>query len=79
MITKVVFTVAITLGTGLGIAAPASADPSSFGALGCNCTQPIAILRGKSAVKDQVSRGLQSGRGSLHAGSANLGAASTAQ
>jgi hypothetical protein len=73
LITKVVFTVAIMLGIGLAIAAPASADPSSFGTLSCNCTQPIDVPHGKPAVKEQVSRGIQSGRGSLHGRSPAFG------
>jgi hypothetical protein len=68
LITKVVFTVAITLGTGLAVATPASADPSSFGTLSCNCTQPIDVPHGKPAVKEQVNRGIQSGRSSLPGG-----------
>jgi len=66
LITKVVFSVAITLGAALAVATPASADPSLFGALGCNCTQPADVPHGKPAVKDHVSRGIQSGQGSLH-------------
>jgi hypothetical protein len=73
LITKVVFTVAITLGTGLVLATPAGADPSSFGVLSCNCKQPIDVPHGKPAVEDQVSRGLQSGRGSLHGRSPAFG------
>jgi hypothetical protein len=63
VITKVLFSAAITL-----VATPASADPSSFGTLGCSCTQPGDVPHGKLAVKDQVSRGIQSGLGSLHGG-----------
>jgi hypothetical protein len=72
LITKVVFTVAITLATGIAIATPAGADPSSFGTLSCNCTQPIDVPHGKPTVKQQVSRGIQSGRGSLYGGPPNL-------
>ena len=68
MITKVVFTVAITLGTCLAMPTPASADPSSFGTLSCNCTQPIDVPHGKPAVKYQASRGIRSGRGSVDGG-----------
>ena len=66
LITKVVLTAAITLGAALAVATPASADPSSFGTLGCSCTQPIDVPHGKPAVKDQVDQGIQSGLGSLH-------------
>jgi hypothetical protein len=73
LITKVVFTVAITLGTGLAVATQAGADPSSFGTLSCNCAQPIDVPHGKPAVKDQVSRGIRSGRGSLPGRSPDIG------
>ena len=71
LITKVVFSAAITLGAALAVATPASADPSSFGILGCSCTQPVDVPHGKLAVKDDVSRGIQSGLGSLHGGPPN--------
>ena len=73
MITKVVFSVAITLSAALAVATPASADPSSFGPLGCSCTQPSDVAQGKRAVKEQVRRGIQRGLGSLHGGPPNLG------
>jgi hypothetical protein len=73
LITKVVVSAAITLGAALAVAAPAGADPSLFGALGCSCTQPVEVPHGKPAVKDQVSRGIQSGLGSLHGGPPNPG------
>ena len=66
MITKFVFTAAIALGAATAIAAPAGADPSLFGALSCNCTQPSDLPHGKPAVSDQLNRGIQSGLGFLH-------------
>jgi hypothetical protein len=66
LITKFVFTAAIALGAATAIAAPAGADPSLFGALSCNCTQPSDIPHGKPAVSDQLRQGIQSGLGSLH-------------
>jgi hypothetical protein len=68
VITKVLFSAAIALGAAMAVATPASADPSSFGTLGCSCTQPIEVPHGKPAVKDQVNQGIQSGLGSLHGG-----------
>jgi hypothetical protein len=68
LITKVVFSAAITLWAALAVATPAGADPSSFGTLGCNCTQPIDVPHSNAAVKDHVSRGIQSGLGSLPGG-----------
>ena len=71
MITKVVFTAAITLGAALAVATPASADPSSFGTLGCSCRQPTDVPHGKPVVKDDVNQGIQSGLRSLHGGPPN--------
>jgi hypothetical protein len=68
LITKVVASVVITLGAALAVATPAGADPSSFGALGCSCTQPVEVPHDKPAVKENVSRGIQRGLGSLHGG-----------
>ena len=73
MITKVVFSAAITLSAALALAAPTSADPSAFGPLRCSCTQPIDIPHSKLAVKDQIDQGLQSGLGSVHGEPANPG------
>jgi hypothetical protein len=73
LITKVVFSAAITLGAALAAATPAGADASSFGTLGCSCTQPVEVPHDKLAVKDQVSRAIQSGVDSLHGGPPNLG------
>ena len=68
MITKVVFSAAITLGAALAVATPASADPSLFGPLGCSCTQPFDVPHGKPEGKEHVSRGIRSGLGSLYGG-----------
>lgn len=66
MLKKVLLSAAIALGAALAVATPASADPSSFGTLGCSCTQPGDAPHGKPAFKDQVNQGIQSGLGSLH-------------
>jgi hypothetical protein len=73
LITKVVFTAAITLGAALAVATPASADPNLFGALGCSCRRPVEVPHGKPAVKDQVNQGIQSGLGSLRSSPPNPG------
>lgn len=73
MITKVVFSTAITLIAALASATPAGADPSVFGPLRCSCTQPVEIPHDKLAVKDQVERGIQNGIASAHGGSPNPG------
>jgi len=46
--------------------APAGADPSPFGALGCSCIPVTGIPAGSPEVKDQVDEGIQSGLASLH-------------
>ena len=66
MITKVFFGAAIALGVALGVAAPASADPSAFGTLGCTCTPPVANPDGKAPVTDQMDQGIQNGLAWLH-------------
>lgn len=66
MITKLVVTAAIALGAATAIAAPAGADPSLFGALSCNCTQPSDVPHGKPVVSDQLNQGIQSGLGSVY-------------
>ena len=63
MITKVLVGAAIALGAALGAAAPAGADPSSFGILGCSCRPSVAGPDGKVAVKDQIDQGIQNGLG----------------
>jgi hypothetical protein len=65
VITKVLFGAAIALGAALGIATPASADPSSFGVLGCSCRPPVAPPDGKAPVTDQMDQGIQNGLGYL--------------
>jgi hypothetical protein len=58
VITKVLFSAAIALGAAVGVATPASADPSLFGTLSCSCE---AVLDGGAAVTDQMNLGIQSG------------------
>ncbi len=65
MITKALFGAAIALGAALGMAAPASADPSPFGTLGCSCRPQVAGPDGKAPVTDQMDQGIQNGLGYL--------------
>jgi hypothetical protein len=65
VITKVLFGVAIALGAALGAAAPAGADPSSFGTLGCSCKPPVTVPDSKAPVTDQMDQGIQNGLGYL--------------
>jgi hypothetical protein len=46
--------------------APAGADPSPFGALGCSCDSVTGIPAGTPDVRDQVDQGIQNGLASLH-------------
>ena len=66
MITKVLFGAAIALSAAAGVATPASADPSSFGTLGCSCQPPVVAPPGKAPATDQVDQGIQNGLGYLH-------------
>ncbi|HXB84954.1 hypothetical protein [Mycobacterium sp.] len=67
MIKKALFGAAIALAAAAGVAAPASADPSPFGTLGCTCTSPAAAPDGKAPVKDQLDQGIKNGLGFLKA------------
>jgi hypothetical protein len=59
VITKILFSGVIVLGTSLGLAAPAGADPSVFNDLSCSCPQTVSNT-GPSVV-DQINRGIRSG------------------
>jgi hypothetical protein len=66
MITKILVSAAIALGSGVGIAAPASADPNPsgtdpnpFGALSCSCREGTAPA-GSPAPGD-IERGIRAG------------------
>ena len=59
MITKILFSGATILAVAVGIAAPASADPSVFSDLSCSC--PETISNGGSSVIDQMKLGIQAG------------------
>jgi hypothetical protein len=64
VITKVLFSAAVALAVAVGVATPATADPSSFGTLSCGC-EPTGS-DGGAAVKDQIDQGIQSGLAYLH-------------
>jgi hypothetical protein len=68
VIRKILFGAAIALAAAVGVATPASADPSSFGTLGCSCEPPAVAPPGKAPVNDQVDQGIQNGLGYLHSG-----------
>ena len=66
MISKVLFGAAIVLSAAVGIAAPASAEPSPFGTLGCSCQPPVSVPDAKTPATGQVDQGIQNGLGYLH-------------
>jgi hypothetical protein len=61
VITKVLFSAAIALGAAVGVATPASADPSAFGILSCSCGEAVAGPGGGAVATDQINVGIQSG------------------
>ena len=65
MIKKILFGAAIAFAVAAGVAAPANADPSPFGTLGCSC-QPPAAAPGKAPGMDQMDQGIQNGLDFLH-------------
>jgi hypothetical protein len=67
VIKKILFGAAIALVAAVGVATPASADPSAFGTLGCSCTPPVAAPDGKAPATDQVDQGIKNGLGYLKA------------
>jgi hypothetical protein len=59
VITKVLASAAIVLAAAMGLAAPASADPTLFGVLSCGCQETAPT---DSAIfTDNVSQGIQQG------------------
>ena len=61
MITKVLFSAAIALGSAVAAAIPASADPSLFGVLSCSCEGTVTAPDGGSSDTDQMNQGIRSG------------------
>jgi hypothetical protein len=56
---KVLVGSAITVAAALGVAAPASADPSAFNVLSCRC--PQTVPNASSPATDKVNQGIQDG------------------
>jgi hypothetical protein len=61
--TKVLVSAAIAVSAAVGVAAPASADPSVFGDLSCSCPQTIS--KSGVSVTDQIDRGIRQGETDL--------------
>lgn len=66
MINKILFGAAIVLGAAVGIAAPAGAEPSPFGTLGCACQPPPTAPGGKAPAMNPTDQGIQNGLGFMH-------------
>jgi hypothetical protein len=66
VIRKVLLGAAIAFGAALGAAAPAGADPSSFGTLGCSCTPTVTVPGGKAPGGDEIDQGIKNGLAWLH-------------
>jgi hypothetical protein len=62
---KVLFSPAVALSAAVGVATPASADPSSFGTLSCSCEGGVTASDGGPTVTDQLNEGIQSGLSDL--------------
>jgi hypothetical protein len=59
LVSKILVSAALVVGTAVAMAAPAGADPSVFNDLSCSCPQTVS--NGGSSVADQINRGIQSG------------------
>jgi hypothetical protein len=57
VITRVLVSAAIAVAAAMGVAAPASADPSPFNDLSCSC--PPTVPEGGATVTDQLNKGIQ--------------------
>jgi hypothetical protein len=66
MMKRILASVALLFAALAVTAAPAGADPSPFGALGCSCQSVSGVPAGTPDVKDQVDQGIQNGLASLH-------------
>jgi hypothetical protein len=66
VIKKMLLGAAIALAAAIGIATPASADPSPFGTLGCSCQPPPTAPGGKAPALSPTDLGIQNGLGVLH-------------
>ncbi len=70
VITKILVSAAIALGSYVGGAAPASADPNPigtdpnpFGALSCSCRETAPA--GSPALREEIDRGIRAGLSAL--------------
>jgi hypothetical protein len=68
LITKAFVTGAIAVVIGVGLAAPALADPPTFNEISCSCQPPVPIF--SLFAQDQISQGIQQGLSDLDPGAA---------
>lgn len=59
VIAEILVGAAIALGSGVGGAAPASADPDPFSTLSCSCQETAPA--GSPALRDEINRGIAEG------------------
>ncbi|HUB56726.1 MAG TPA: hypothetical protein VMB04_16390 [Mycobacterium sp.] len=69
MIRKALLAAAIAFSAAAGIVAPASADPSPFGTLGCSCQPPATAPGGHAPDMNPTDQGIQNGLGFLNGNS----------
>lgn len=65
MLTKILANGAVVLSAAVGLAAPASADPSPFNGLSCNCKETAPA--GSPILTEKIDRGIQQGLSGLPA------------
>jgi hypothetical protein len=58
----------VALSVAVGVATPAGADPSAFGALSCSCAGQISAAVGGPSVSDQMNDGIERGLADLGLG-----------
>jgi hypothetical protein len=63
--TKVLLGAAVALSVAVGVAIPADADPSAFGALSCSCAGQISAAVGAPTVSEQMHAGIENGLADL--------------
>jgi hypothetical protein len=63
LITKAFVAGAITVVIGVGLAAPAIADPPTFSEISCSCQPPVPLFR--PPAPDPITQGIQQGLSDL--------------
>jgi hypothetical protein len=63
LITKAFVTGAIAVAIGVGVAAPALADPPTFNEISCSCQPPVPLFQ--PPAPDPITQGIQQGLSDL--------------